>query len=145
MRKNKLRLGMVATAAVALAAFAAANGQTPPASAATAPAEMASAVPVVSRSPADIARGKALFTGTCGAYCHRPSTPGSAQAVSDAPSLFDCDWIHGGSDAQIFHTIKKGVDGTRMVSFDGAISDDDIQRIIAYLRFASQCPTQRAN
>lgn len=102
------------------------------------PAVAATVVAPVARTPADIARGKALFTGTCGAYCHRPSGGGSA-AVSDAPSLFDCDWKHGGSDAQIFHTIKTGVNGTRMVSFDGAIEDEDIWRIIAYLHSASQC------
>lgn len=94
-------------------------------------------------TPADIARGKALFTGTCGAYCHRPSTAGAAEANSDAPSLFDCEWRHGGSDKEIFQTISHGVEGTRMVAFGGAIPDDDIRRIIAYLHAASQCKPSR--
>jgi mono/diheme cytochrome c family protein len=91
-------------------------------------------VPGLLASPPDVARGKALFTGTCGAYCHKP-TPGPG----DAPFLFDCDWIHGGSDQDIFHTISHGVPGTRMVPFGGAIQDADIWRIVAYLRSASQC------
>jgi mono/diheme cytochrome c family protein len=58
---------------------------------------------------------------------------------ADAPFLFDCYWIFGGSDQQIFHTITHGVPGTRMVSFEGAIPDADIWRIVAYLKSASQC------
>ena len=91
------------------------------------------------QSPADIARGKALFTGTCGAYCHRASSAPATVNASDAPSLFDCDWRHGGSDAQIFNSISKGVEGTRMVAFGGALPDEDIWRIVAYLKSASLC------
>jgi cytochrome c oxidase cbb3-type subunit 3 len=97
-------------------------------------APAADPVPALLASPADLARGKALFTGTCGAYCHKP-TPGPG----DAPFLFDCDWLHGGSDQEIFHTISKGVPGTRMVPFGGALQDTDIWRLVAYLRSASQC------
>lgn len=135
MCKSLGRIGTVMTVIV-LATASVATGHAAPAATAT-----AAAMPA--QTPADIARGKALFTGTCGAYCHRPSTPASAAAASDAPSLFDCDWIHGGSDAQIFHTITHGVDGTRMVAFGGAIPDEDIWRIIAYLRSASQCKVSR--
>lgn len=92
-------------------------------------------VPAMMKVPADIARGKAIFAGTCGAYCHKMTN-----AQSDAPFLFDCDWLHGGSDQEIFHTISHGVAGTRMVAFGEAIPNDDIWRIIAYLKTASQCP-----
>ncbi len=142
MKHSRWRpLGIAVVAAATLAGLIGAVGHTQPAPADRAAPAAALTIPAELRSPADVARGKALFTGTCGAYCHRPSSGGSSEAVSDAPSLFDCDWIHGGSDAQVFHTIKKGVDGTRMVAFDGAIPDDDIWRIIAYLRAASQCKT----
>lgn len=135
---GRLRMAMSMVAALALAS--AAIGHAAPGAPATA-AATAAAMPV--QSPADIARGKALFTGTCGAYCHRPNTPASGVAVSDAPSLFDCNWIHGGSDTQIFQTITRGVNGTRMVAFGGAIPDEDVWRIIAYLRSASQCEVSR--
>jgi mono/diheme cytochrome c family protein len=88
------------------------------------------------RDPAAVARGRSIFIGTCGAYCH------STQNVErDAPSLFDCEWKHGGSDAQIFASISDGVAKTRMPGFKGALpqGDDDIWRVIAYLRSASAC------
>jgi mono/diheme cytochrome c family protein len=91
-------------------------------------------VPALLAAPAEVARGKAIFVGTCGAYCHK-MTP----MAGDAPYLFDCDWLHGGSDAEVFHTISQGVPGTRMVAFGGAIPDDDIWRIVAYLKSASEC------
>src|SRR5205814_6258027 len=103
---------------------------------APAPASPAAADPVpdLLKNPADVQRGKSLFAGTCGAYCHKMQ-PGPG----DAPYLFDCDWLHGGSDQEIFHTITHGVPGTRMVPFGGAIPDADIWRIIAYLKSVSQC------
>lgn len=134
MRK---RLSLMAAAVVVAAAAAVAVSRAEPPATAPAASEPAA------RSPAsadDVARGKALFTGTCAAYCHRPSQPeGAAAAGGDAPYLFGCDWRHGGSDEQIFRTISAGVPGTRMVPFGGAIPDEDIWRIVAYLRLASQC------
>jgi mono/diheme cytochrome c family protein len=94
-----------------------------------------------SRTPADafaddpvaLKRGKAIFTGTCGGYCH-----GTLPGPRDAPYLFDCVWIHGGSDEDIFATIANGVPNTAMVSFSGTLpeGDDDIWRIISFLKFA---------
>ena len=97
-------------------------------------AAAADPVPALMKSPADVERGRALFVGTCGAYCHH-MTPGPG----DAPYLFDCDWLHGGSDPEIFHTITTGVPDTRMVAFGGAIPDADVWRIVAYLKSASVC------
>ena len=91
--------------------------------------------------PAAVDRGRRIFIGTCGAYCH------SAHNVErDAPSLFDCEWKHGGSDAEIFHSISAGVPGTRMPPWAGVLpqGDDDIWRVIAYLRSASTCQLQPA-
>ena len=81
--------------------------------------------------PAALARGKGLFTGTCGAYCHSPQND-----ARDAPYLFDCQWLHGGSDVDIFNTISTGVPGTRMIGFGGKMpeGDQDIWKIIAYLK-----------
>ena len=91
-------------------------------------------VPGLMKQPDAVARGKAIFVGTCGAYCHKMTN-----VQSDAPNLFDCDWLHGGSDTDIFHTITHGVSGTRMVAFGGALPDEDIWKVIAYLKSASQC------
>jgi mono/diheme cytochrome c family protein len=157
MRKS---LGLMAAAVVVAAAAAVAVSRAePPATAppttappttappTTAPPTTAPAAsepaPRAPASPDDVARGKALFTGTCAAYCHRTSQPeGAASAAGgDAPNLFGCDWRHGGSDEQIFHTISAGVPSTRMVPFGGAIPDEDIWRIVAYLKSATQCKT----
>ena len=92
-------------------------------------------VPGLQKDPAAIERGKQIFVGTCGAYCHKMT-----DAQSDAPYLFDCAWLHGGSDQEIFNTITHGVSKTRMVPFGGALPDEDIWKIVAYLKSQSKCP-----
>lgn len=98
--------------------------------------DVAQPTAAVPPDPVVIARGKALFTGTCGAYCHKKTDAGG-----DALFLFDCDWKHGATDDDIFRVINEGVEGTRMVAFGGAFpeGDRDARAIIAYLRSASQC------
>ena len=83
------------------------------------------------KDPEAVKRGKGIFTGTCGAYCHSNKSDNR-----DAPYLFDCEWLHGGSDEQIHATIANGVPGTRMVGFGGKMpqGDDDIWRLVAYLK-----------
>jgi len=85
---------------------------------------------------AALKRGRLLFTGTCGAYCH-PTKP----AHRDAPYLFDCSWKHGGSDREIFASISKGIPGTRMPAWQGKLpkGDEDIWKVIAYLRAQRSC------
>ena len=79
-------------------------------------------------------RGKQLFTGMCGAYCH------SFKADNrEAPYLFDCDWKHGGTDQEVFSTIYGGVPKTQMLAFGGKLPDEDIWKVIAFLRAASRC------
>jgi cytochrome c oxidase cbb3-type subunit 3 len=117
---------------LALAALACAGPKVP----AQAPAPPESPAQVYLRDPAAVARGRLIFVGNCGAYCH------STQDVErDAPSLFDCEWRHGGTDAEIFHTISEGVPNTRMPPWKGTLpqGDDDIWRVVAYLRSASTC------
>ena len=87
------------------------------------------------KDPAALKRGKSIFVGTCGAYCHG-MTPGPR----DAPFLFDCVWLHGDRDEDLFAVISDGVPNTRMVSFGGALpeGDDDIWRVVAYLKSQRQ-------
>ncbi len=76
-------------------------------------------------------RGEAVFSGTCGGYCH---LIGSSNA--DAPNLFDCEWRHGGLNREIFSTIADGVPDTRMIGFGDKLpeGDDDIWKIVAFLK-----------
>jgi mono/diheme cytochrome c family protein len=87
-------------------------------------------------NPADVKRGKSIFVGTCGAYCHSMT-----KDFRDAPYLFDCEWLHGGADEQIFATISNGVPGTRMIGFKDKLpqGDDDIWRLVAYLKSERKC------
>jgi mono/diheme cytochrome c family protein len=84
--------------------------------------------------PEALARGRAVFVGTCSGYCH-----GVGIAVGDVPNLFDCSWIHGGSNQEIYNTIANGVADTRMVGFAGKLpgGDEDIWKIIAFLKSES--------
>lgn len=88
------------------------------------------------KDPAAVKRGKRVFAGSCGAYCHKME-PGPG----DIPYLFDCAWKHGGSDHQIFETIRDGVPGSQMIGFGSALPDgeDDIWKVIAYLKANSPC------
>ena len=81
--------------------------------------------------PEALARGESVFAGTCSGYCH-----GKNVTVADVPNLFDCAWIHGGSNQEIYNTITGGVPGSRMVAFGGRLpeGDDDIWKIIAFLK-----------
>jgi mono/diheme cytochrome c family protein len=86
---------------------------------------------------AALKRGKLLYTGSCGGYCHS----GSAGS-SDAPNLMDCTWLHGGTDQEVFNTSSGGVKGTRMIGFGGKLpaGDADIWKLVAYLKSQRQCP-----
>ena len=88
----------------------------------------------LARDPEALARGKALYLGTCAALCH--GLPSDADAF-----LFDCEWSHGGSDDEIFAVITNGIPDTRMVGFGNNFpeGDDDKWKIIAFLR-ANQQP-----
>lgn len=88
------------------------------------------------KDPESLKRGKGLFVGTCGAYCH-----GLQPGNRDAPYLFDCEWKHGGSDREIFDVIRAGVPQTRMQGFAGRLpeGDEDIWRLVAFLKSRSSC------
>lgn len=93
------------------------------------------------KDPAAVQRGRLIFIGSCGGYCH--DAHGAERA---APSLFDCTWKHGGSDDEIFHTISEGVPGTQMPPWKNGLPGgaDDIWKVIAYLRSASTCAANPA-
>lgn len=85
---------------------------------------------------AALARGKAIFDGSCASFCHAlEPTP-----ELDASYLFDCQWNHGSSDQEIFDVVTNGVMGTRMVGFGSNFpqGDDDLWKVIAYLRSQQQ-------
>ncbi len=85
--------------------------------------------------PVDLKRGRGIFLGTCAGYCHGVRGGGAG----DVPNLFDCDWRHGGCDEEIFASIYNGYPGTRMIGFGGKLADEDLWKVVAYLRAATRC------
>lgn len=121
----RVALALAALSLPALLACARGGGEPPPSPAA-----------LYEQDPKAVRRGRLLFTGNCGGYCHS-TTPGNREA----PYLFDCVWKHGGSDLEIFTTISLGVPNTRMPSWQGKMpqGDEDLWKLVAYLRSARSC------
>jgi len=74
--------------------------------------------------------GKNIYRGRC-AVCH--GIDGKGYRGSD---LTSGDWVHGGSDSQIFRTINGGITGTEMPA-NREMSEEEIWMLIAYLRTLS--------
>ena len=87
---------------------------------------------------AELERGRRIFLGACAGYCHGTSGSGGVRE-GEAPDLWDCVWLHGASDLEIFETISRGVTDTPMLGFDGSLVDADIWRLVAYIQTGSQC------
>lgn len=87
---------------------------------------------------AALARGQAIFKGSCASFCHTMES--EPELEIDASFLFDCQWNHGANDQDIFDTVTNGVVGTRMVGFGSNFpeGDDDLWKVIAYLRSNQQ-------
>ncbi len=107
---------------------------TPAASAASAPPGSSPAAAYLA-DPQAMTRASQLFRAVCTGYCH------STQAAADrvAPNLFDCQWAHGSSDEEIFHTISAGVPDTQMQGFGERLPHEDLWKLVAYIRSKSTC------
>ena len=93
-------------------------------------------VQAIIQDPMELERGRALFTGSCAGLCHALTR----DDTTDASYLFDCEWNHGDTDDEIFATLTRGIQDTRMVGFGDNFpeGDDDKWRIIAFLRANQQ-------
>jgi putative heme-binding domain-containing protein len=78
-------------------------------------------------NPTAIKQGQNIYRGRC-AVCHGIDAKGYRGS-----DLTTGDWVHGGSDAQVFQTIRTGVPGTEMPG-SGNMSDEEIWMVVAYLR-----------
>ncbi|MYC10161.1 MAG: cytochrome c, partial [Holophagales bacterium] len=112
-----------------------ARGGPPPAApdvaaAAAEPEAASSPVAAYLEDPAAITAGRRMFRAVCTGYCHS-TTPG---VTKDAPNLFDCNWDHGNTDADLYRVINQGVPDTEMLPFEGKIPEDTIWKVIAYVR-----------
>lgn len=69
-----------------------------------------------------------LFNEIC-AGCH-----GTTIAGGRAPSLFDDQWTRGADDESIARNIENGVPATEMAPFKGALTEQQIWQLVAYIR-----------
>ncbi len=81
-------------------------------------------------SPKAIDAGKNIYRGRC-AVCHGVDAKGYRGS-----DLTTGDWVHGGSDPQIFRTIARGITGTEMPG-NNNMSEDEVWMVVAYLRTLS--------
>jgi cytochrome c553 len=76
---------------------------------------------------AKINNGEAQYLLHC-AGCHRKDLKGSIGF-----NLKDGEWIHGGSPAQILHSINKGFSKAGMPGFEAILDEQDRQAIVSYI------------
>ena len=62
------------------------------------------------------------------ASCHKPNLGGDI-----GPNLTDEYWKNGGGIKNVFTTIKYGVKGTSMVSWDGKLNGGQIQQVASFI------------
>jgi putative heme-binding domain-containing protein len=74
-----------------------------------------------------IKQGQNIYRGRCG-VCHGIDAKGYRGS-----DLTTGDWVHGGTDPQIFKTIRTGVPGTEMPG-NPNMSEEEIWMVISYLR-----------
>ncbi|MGH7963719.1 MAG: hypothetical protein ACRERD_18155, partial [Candidatus Binatia bacterium] len=75
---------------------------------AEAPVNKSSQNPFIGNAEA-IAVGKVTFEAVCAGYCHATET---TKRPGQCPNLFDCEWKHGKSDGEVFHSLSEGVPKT---------------------------------
>jgi len=81
----------------------------------------------MSKDPAKVAAGKAVFTTTC-APCHRADAGGLI-----GPNLTDDFWIHGGQPKDILTTIVNGVPDKGMLTWGPILGPEKCAEVAAYV------------
>ena len=70
---------------------------------------------------------KEMYAKDCAA-CHGDRGQGTI-----GPNLSDKFWIHGGEKNELTNTIKAGVSGKGMISWEGVLTPEQIQQVSAYI------------
>jgi cytochrome c oxidase cbb3-type subunit 3 len=99
---------------------------------AAAPQRRATSNPLTGNADA-IRNGQGLFRARC-ANCHGMDATGVR-----GPDLTAL-WASGRSDEGLFQTIRSGIPGTEMPAVNARTTDDDVWRILAYIRTLNVTP-----
>lgn len=87
-------------------------------------------------SPQDVQKGHDLFQTYC-SYCHGAFGEGGRGA-----DLTIGVYRRGGSDAELFQTIRDGIPGSEMGP--ALVEDDDLWRIVAFVKSLGSAPSEKA-
>jgi putative heme-binding domain-containing protein len=87
-------------------------------------------------SPQDIQTGHGLFQTYC-SYCHGAFGEGGRGA-----DLTSGVYRRGGSDAELFQTIRDGIPGSEMGP--ALVDDDDLWRIVAFVKSLGSAPSEKS-
>jgi cytochrome c oxidase cbb3-type subunit 3 len=71
---------------------------------------------------------KELYAKDCSG-CHGDKGQGTV-----GPNLADKYWLHGGTAANVTRTIRDGVSGKGMISWDGVLTTVEIRQLSDYIR-----------
>ena len=87
----------------------------------------------MSRNPAFVAAGKAVYDTNCVA-CHLPSLRGKSEnPLAIGNDLTDTAWIHGGKPVEIHDVIGKGVLAKGMPTWGPVLGAKKISEVTAYI------------
>lgn len=110
------------------------------------PSSLSSAASPFSNDPEAWRTGSENFKGRC-AVCHGPDGRGRStfgpNMYPPVPDLAAAD-IQQFSDGELFAIIRHGVSWTGMPAFRWVLGDDDIWRLVAFVRHVPQLPASHA-
>src|SRR5262245_12754891 len=97
-------------------------------------------------SPESVKAGAKIFADSC-VDCHGKGAKGDGSGApegSQPANLTDAKWDHGGTDGEIFTTIKNGV-GPKfdMDGFKETLSDKEIWQVVNFLRSIGPATAKR--
>lgn len=90
-------------------------------------------------TPANIAKGKALFTGKATCFtCHGNEGRGdgiAGAALDPSPRNFHNKGLKKKTDGEFMYVIKNGIEGTGMISYSpGIVTEEEASLILLYER-----------
>lgn len=134
------RIVAVPALAAACALLAAAAPAPGAAAAAAASQEEAAAAPEnpIEATEESVRAGLRVYGRFCRS-CHGVRGDGRGQNPSPGTrpaNLIDDEWVHGGSDGEIYTVIRQGVPPAYdMDAWEGRITDEEIWHVVNFLRF----------
>jgi mono/diheme cytochrome c family protein len=90
----------------------------------------------------DLQEGKRLYGGYC-RFCHGDQGKGRAFDVTPPPADLTSPAVQQKSDTQLTQTIHEGERGTAMGSWKWALSKEEKQHVLLYIRWLAQQREQR--